>query len=137
MKKFIVCLMIVLGIINSVKGVNGIKDVNEYELKSPNEKIIINISVGDEIMYSVKHGNTTIIKDSPISMELEDGSVLGRIGQIGALGEIACPIRPICPMSPIFDCPYFNVNFTVVALPEASSVTVTCHLPDSSLVTNE
>ena len=60
----------------------------EYELKSPNGMIIINISIGDEIMYSVKHGNTVIIENSGISMELEDGTVLGGIGQIGHIGPI-------------------------------------------------
>ena len=82
MKKLIVFLMIILGVINSVKGINGIKGVNEYELKSPNGKIEVKINVGDEVRYSVRHDNTVIINESPISIELGDGKVLGLKGTI-------------------------------------------------------
>lgn len=89
MKKLVFLLAVICGI-NMTYGANRTNMSNrsnksnyiEYELKSPNEMIIINISIGNGIMYSVMHGNTVIIKDSPISMELEDGSVLGQIGLI-------------------------------------------------------
>ena len=79
MKRVLFLLIIlVIGGISMTFGANNI----EYELKSPNGVIEIKINVGDEIMYSVRHGNTVIIDDSQISMELEDGTVLGRMGKI-------------------------------------------------------
>ena len=49
-------------------GANKSNDI-EYELKSPDGKIEIKINIGDKVNYSVKHGNTTIIKNSPISYD--------------------------------------------------------------------
>ena len=49
-----------------------------YKLKSPDKTITMTIEVGDDITYTVMHGNTLIIKDSQISMELNDGNILGR-----------------------------------------------------------
>ena len=83
MKKSVIFLMIILGVINGVKGFNGIKEYKEFEVKSPNGTISVNISVGDKVKYSVRHGKTLIIKGSEISMELEDGKVLGVGGKLG------------------------------------------------------
>ena len=89
MKKLVFLLAVILGIINSVSGVrsfNGIREFREYELKSPNGIISMTISVGDEVKYSVKHGNTVIIKGSGISMELGDGTILG--GSVGSIKSV-------------------------------------------------
>lgn len=51
---------------------------NTYILKSPDNKITMTIDIGNEISYSVKHDNTLIIKNSPISMELIDGTIFGK-----------------------------------------------------------
>ena len=80
MKKLVFLLAVICGI-NMIYGANK-SNIIEYELKSPNKKIEIKISIGNEVTYSVKHGSTVILDNSPISMELEDGSVLGRIGAI-------------------------------------------------------
>ena len=77
MKKIVLLLAVLIGI-SGISSINGA----EYDLRSPNGKIEIKISVGDEVRYSVKHENTVIIKDSPISMELENGTKLGLNGVI-------------------------------------------------------
>jgi len=85
MKKLAFLFAILIGISgigNAFSGVNGIKQYKEYELKSPNGMIKMSISVGNDVKYSVRHGNTTIIKGSPISMELEDGTILGLGGSV-------------------------------------------------------
>ena len=74
MKKIVVLLAIILGISN-IYGQN-------YELKSPDGKIAVKVNVGDEVKYSVMHENTVVINDSPISMELGDGKILGA-GKVG------------------------------------------------------
>ena len=40
-----------------------------YTLTSPDEKTIVTISVDDSVTYEVSRCGTTIIKESPISME--------------------------------------------------------------------
>ena len=70
-KSLIICLLLILSsnIVNSQK---------TYNLESPQKNINITITVdGDFLKYSVKHGNTVIINDSPITMELSDGKILG------------------------------------------------------------
>lgn len=70
-KSLIICLLF---IINS----NIANSQKTYNLESPQKKINITITADDDFLkYSVTHGNTVIIKDSPISMELSDGKVLG------------------------------------------------------------
>lgn len=57
---------------------NFIYAQKKYTLKSPDEKISVNVTVGNnQITYSVMHDNTSVIIDSPISMELSDGKILG------------------------------------------------------------
>ena len=49
-----------------------------YNIKSPDENISIDINVDSETLtYSVKHDNTLIIDKSPITMELDNGTILG------------------------------------------------------------
>ena len=72
MKK-LVFLLIILGI-GRISGICG--NIN-YELKSPDGKICLTVDVGDKITYKVMHNNTLIINDSPISMELGNGKILG------------------------------------------------------------
>ena len=80
MKKLVFLLAVICGI-NMTYGANKSDNI-DYKLKSPDEKIEMTISVGDVIKYSVMHENTVIIKDSEISMELENGTVLGQTGSI-------------------------------------------------------
>lgn len=71
-KSFVICLLILL---NSSMAFAQKK----YSLQSPDEKIKVTVTVGKEFLtYSVTHDNTIIIKDSPITMELSDGKILGK-----------------------------------------------------------
>ena len=57
---------------------NIIYSQKTYNLESPQKNINIIITVDDDFLkYFVTHGSTVIINDSPISMELNDGKVLG------------------------------------------------------------
>lgn len=50
-----------------------------YEIQSPDNMINIEVTVGKDVLsYSVWHSNTLIIKDSPITMELNNGEILGK-----------------------------------------------------------
>ena len=48
------------------------------ELKDPSGKVQVNVTIGDRITYSVLHEGDVMVEDSPISMTLTDGSVLGK-----------------------------------------------------------
>ncbi len=78
MKKLMV-LLIILGFCR----ISGIGRNNDYELRSPDGKICVTINIGDAVTYSITHGNTVIINDSPITMELGDGRVLGIGSSVG------------------------------------------------------
>ena len=78
MKRLIILAVLLCGL-SGITTVNGKRSVENYSLKSPNSKIEVNIRYGDEggIYYKVTHENTLVLDWSSISMELEDGNVLG------------------------------------------------------------
>lgn len=61
-----------------ISNINTLFSQKSYEIQSPNKKINIVINTCDDfITYSVSHDNTSVIKHSPIYMELGDGKILG------------------------------------------------------------
>lgn len=48
------------------------------ELKDPSGKVQVNVTVGNEIIYSVSHGGDIVVDASPISMTLTDGTIFGK-----------------------------------------------------------
>lgn len=70
-KSLILCLLTILSF-------NIVNSQNVYNLESPQKNINIKITIDNDFLkYSVNHDNTVVINDSPISMELNDGKVLG------------------------------------------------------------
>lgn len=70
-KSLILCILLTLCS-------NIVLSQKTYNLESPQKNINITISAdGDILKYSVTHDNTPIITNSPISMELNDGKILG------------------------------------------------------------
>ena len=49
----------------------------QYTLQSPDGKIIVTIEAGEQLTYSVMHGNTCVLPPSAIGMTLADGTQLG------------------------------------------------------------
>lgn len=49
-----------------------------FHVKSPSGEINMEIQAGKEIIWSVKHGHTTVIAPSRISLSLTGGEILGR-----------------------------------------------------------
>ena len=49
----------------------------QYTLKSPDKDITVTINIGEQLTYSVTHGNTCVLAPSAIGMQLADGSMLG------------------------------------------------------------
>ena len=50
---------------------------NDYKVTSPDGKLTMTISVGDNVTYTVTDGEQTLIAPSAIALVLEDGSTLG------------------------------------------------------------
>lgn len=48
------------------------------DLRDPSGKILVNVTIGDNITYSVSHEGDVMIDTSPISMTLKDGKVFGK-----------------------------------------------------------
>ena len=48
-----------------------------YELKSPDENIALQVEASDKLQWSVQHKGEQIIQPSSVSLQLENGEVLG------------------------------------------------------------
>ena len=49
----------------------------QYTLQSPDGKITVTIEAGEQLTYSVMHGNTCVLTPSAIGMTLGDGTMFG------------------------------------------------------------
>ena len=49
----------------------------QYTLQSPDKAITVTVEAGEQLTYSVTHGNTCVLAPSPIGMQLGDGTLLG------------------------------------------------------------
>lgn len=49
----------------------------QYTLQSPDKDITVSVEVGEQITYSVTHGNTCMLTPSAIGMKLTNGTLLG------------------------------------------------------------
>ena len=49
-----------------------------YEFKSPDDRLSAEITLGNDIRFSLKHDNTQILAPSVIGMKLSDGQILGK-----------------------------------------------------------
>jgi alpha-glucosidase len=78
MKRTLVLIAMILGIC----GISSLNAQRTYSLKSPDAKIEVTVNIDETVSYSVMHNGTQIIADSPISMELNDGKVLGVRGKV-------------------------------------------------------
>lgn len=70
MKK--ICLLAVLSIITA-----GMSAQKQFVLASPDGKLEVRMNVGKDITYSVNHGGDTIVFQSPIGMQLNEGRTFG------------------------------------------------------------
>ena len=50
----------------------------QYTLQSPDKDITVTIEAGEQLTYSVTHGNTCVLAPSAIGMKLGDGTQLGQ-----------------------------------------------------------
>jgi len=79
MKNKLVVLIIMLSLCSSILVAQ--KNSN-FEVKSPNGVINVHIEAGAKLQWSVQHDGQQIILPSAISLQLEDGSVLGNNAKI-------------------------------------------------------
>ena len=49
----------------------------QYTLQSPDKDITVTVELGEQLTYSVTHGNTCVLAPSPIGMQLGDGTIFG------------------------------------------------------------
>ena len=50
----------------------------QFTLQSPDKDITVTVDVGEQLLYSVTHGNTCVLAPSPIGMTLSDDTPLGQ-----------------------------------------------------------
>ncbi len=56
---------------------SNVCDAKLYELKSPDETIVLTIETGEKTNWSVSHSGQVILSPSAVSLSLENGEVLG------------------------------------------------------------
>ncbi|HPR31838.1 MAG TPA: glycoside hydrolase family 97 protein [Prolixibacteraceae bacterium] len=56
---------------------SNVCDAKLYELKSPDETIVLTIETGEKTNWSVSHSGQVILSPSTVSLSLENGEVLG------------------------------------------------------------
>lgn len=53
-----------------------------FEIKSPNGKITVSVQAGEKLHWSVRHAGDPLILPSPVSLQLENGEVLGDAAKV-------------------------------------------------------
>ena len=86
--------LLILILFFSVKTNSFSKD---FKLYSPNKQIEVQVQVKDRLYYSVIYQQQQIISPSPISMVIDDGTVLGKIpvlskNETKTVNEILTPV---------------------------------------------
>ena len=76
MKKLVLSVMILSGLFCQTVM------AKDYKLVSPDSRLVVNIKVNDQIVWSLNHGDDILLDDSPISMTLSDGVVYGKADKV-------------------------------------------------------
>ena len=69
-------------------GINSAKK-EIIELKSPDNKLQIDVSIADKITYTVNYGSEVILLSSAISMKLQNGVILGSNPKLTKKGKLS------------------------------------------------
>lgn len=78
----------------------------KYKLKSPDEKLEVNIEIDTQICYSLLYEDTFVIMPSPISMTLENNRILGKDAKVKNVHQRKieeCIVTPLYKHSQIND----------------------------------
>lgn len=54
----------------------------DYTVVSPEKKLIVTVSIGERVLYSVAYAGRTVLAPSPVAMTLADGTVWGKAPQV-------------------------------------------------------
>lgn len=79
----------------------------KYQLKSPDERLLVDVFVGHEITYSVSYDGEVLLLPSPISMQLEGGPDFGINSHLKRAKRTSCEAMipsPFYIKSMVTDC---------------------------------
>ena len=62
---------------------------HNYQVKSPDGRLLVTISTDKQITYSVKHDGLLMLLPSPISMQLDNGQIWGKEAKIAKVKKSA------------------------------------------------
>ncbi|HKK42411.1 MAG TPA: glycoside hydrolase family 97 protein [Bacteroidales bacterium] len=88
----------------------------DYKISSPDNKIVLTISVGPEISWSAVYNGNEIVSATRIAMILEDGTILGdnekvRKAKSSSLNEIIKPVVPNKRSEVLNNCNILELTF--------------------------
>ena len=84
-----------------------------YDIQSPDGKLKVVVSLGNNITYTLSHETTIVLSSSPISMTLESGEVLGKFPK-GAKAKKSGVNRTV--VSPFYRKDEVKENYNELAL---------------------
>lgn len=73
---FVVIIVVLLALL-LIAGPSPLFAQQTLEVKSPNGKLVLNLTAGDDLRWSLTHDGTPVVLPSPIALTLESGEVLG------------------------------------------------------------
>ena len=62
---------------------------HNYQVKSPDGRLLVTISTDKQITYSVKHDGLLMLLPSPISMQLDNGQIWGKEAKIAKVKKVS------------------------------------------------
>jgi alpha-glucosidase len=88
-----------LPLMSPVGSLFGPRFQSDHQISSPSGDLTVTVSVGDVLTYSVAWKGSPLLEAAPISMTLEDGTVVGASAQVtdvrrGETDEVITPVVP-------------------------------------------
>lgn len=86
-------------------------------ISSPDKKIVVNVTTGNKLLYSISYQGKILLDPSPISLTLSDGKVLGqnlKLAKSPSVRSVNSQVKPLYGMAEIYPDVYneLQMDFT-------------------------
>ncbi len=94
----------------------GVASGKDFQVKSPDGKTVVTVSIGPDIKWSARYNKQEIIKASRIGLELKSGKVLGDNEKVKKtvtrkINELLKPVVPYKRSEIFNNCNVFEISF--------------------------
>ncbi|HQH41600.1 MAG TPA: glycoside hydrolase family 97 N-terminal domain-containing protein, partial [Bacteroidales bacterium] len=74
-------------------------------ISSPDKKIVVNVTTGNKLLYSISYQGKILLDPSPISLTLSDGKVLGqniKLAKSPSVRSVNSQVKPLYGMAEVY-----------------------------------